>query len=262
MSYWTLNPYTKNDKTRYSVVIQQSPKNSTKPLQVINLPKLPLDDIKLVEAASHINHLSLEQLIHQVMHVRSLHLLLQLKDMLKKHRKDDQSFIVRDSVDQPVILVIPLLGKGERSSLRVYVDLQTGILVPSLYDVEAIELEKMEKEINEKQTSLLTWINTLHSQLLRKCFEHAVQHLSVVYLDNIPLLEEHKDFTGDHQNRIFIRFNRHPYYYLVVHFSTIGTDQQYSLLKTTNQPVNIAKPQSPKPLIVQSVVNLRQTVNI
>uniref|UniRef100_H2ZNS6 Mediator of RNA polymerase II transcription subunit 14 n=1 Tax=Ciona savignyi TaxID=51511 RepID=H2ZNS6_CIOSA len=35
-----------------------------------------------------------------------------------------------------------------------------------------------------------------------------------------------------------------------------------TLLKTTNQPVNIAKPQSPKPLIVQSVVNLRQTVNI
>ncbi|XP_002125720.3 mediator of RNA polymerase II transcription subunit 14-like [Ciona intestinalis] len=254
MSYWSLNA-NKPGKTRYSVTVQQCPTDSTKPLQVIHTPKLPLDDIKLVEAASHINHLSLEQLTHQVMYVRSLHFLLQVKDMLHKHRKKDQSYIVRNSVDQPVILVVPLLNNSARNSLRIYVDLQTGMLVPSLYGVDVSQLENMEKEINENQKNLLTWITTLHYQLLRQLCKNAVQHLPVVYLDMVPVLEK-SPAVKDDAGRIYIRLNHHPSYYLIVEFHIAGeTNNKYKLMKTSS-PTGFQKLQNPRGLEIDSVVDL------
>nr|CAB3263726.1 mediator of RNA polymerase II transcription subunit 14-like [Phallusia mammillata] len=244
LSYWRVNPYKKQTKP-FSIVIRQSATKPSNPLQVIHIPKVPLDDVSLVESASTINHLSLELLINQSICIRSYHILIQLKEMLHKHIRNDPSYFAGKSNGQSSVLLIPLLEPyKEKDCLSIHVDPQTGAFIPSLDKAEQSLLDKIEKEINENQLSILTWISTLRCMALKDRCRNFVQHLPVVCLDRLPFANNQTHPISEFgENHMYIKIARYPMYYIVVvmvfdvNRPTRFTNKYYLLQTSTTPPV-------------------------
>ncbi|MFT7799734.1 mediator of RNA polymerase II transcription subunit 14-like [Arapaima gigas] len=200
--------------------------DGSKPLQITHEPPLPACDLKLMERAMKIDHLSVEKLLIDSVHARAHQKLLELKAILKGQNLSDNSFIE----SALPTLVIPILEPCGRSEcLHIFVDLHSGMFQPMLYGIDQSMLDDIEKSINDDMKHIISWLQQLKFWLGMQRCRQSVKHLPTVCSDTLHLANSHpaENLSKHH---LFIKLTRLPQYYIVVEMfdsSNCPTELEY-----------------------------------
>lgn len=217
-----------------TISIHQKKTDNSCILEVSHKPSLILENVELVEKASTIKDLSLERLLGDTILVRSYHKLHKVWQILKKHSKNDSSYIKKDHS----CLVIPIT-KSFRSCGNLYlaVDPQTGSYVCASTNISHDSLEELERAVNNSIMQLVSWLPKLRLILATEHCRATLQNLPASVVQRLPLSN-----TATHavsklgQNVIYLKLSRFDSFYIIIQVLDDGQDElmmsyKYHLLR-------------------------------
>lgn len=217
-----------------SIAIQQKQTDDAWYLDVSHKPPLLLQNIALVEKASMIKDLSIERLLSDTVQVRSFHKLYELKQLIVRHMKRDDSYI---SDDQSCLVITLLEPCQSDENLFISIDPQTGIYVPVLNGAEESTLMEVEKAVNEVPLNLLIWIPKFRTKLAKERCKMTVQNLPATCSENLSLSNsEIHPINSLSKEVVYMRLTNFVDYYIVVELieNTVNPTKirfRYHLLK-------------------------------
>lgn len=239
LQYW--RDQASKEKQTYQLNIHLDSSNPGKPLRVAHAPSLSPRDAAWADQAIKSEHLSVEKLLVQTIHIRAKQRLADLRDRLRSAVVGHADCVISGS---PAILQVPLLQPCMQSeNLLITVDTHTGYFLAVVPQYEPPMIEDVQEALNKDSGKLDSLLTDLRFWMTIKRCEKTVQHLPVVASIHLALVvPPGHPASRLGQHTLYIKLCKHHNCYVVVELSQSPSDpkeitQTYYLM--TVQPQSL-----------------------
>uniref|UniRef100_T1J569 Mediator of RNA polymerase II transcription subunit 14 n=1 Tax=Strigamia maritima TaxID=126957 RepID=T1J569_STRMM len=241
--YWSnlLNRYELPD-IGYKLTLQIHSYDSSKPLQIIHVPRLGSKECQQADHAFKSDQLSIEKLLVHTIYIRTKQRLHELKEEIKPKLGSVEFNIV----GSPAVLHIPILQPCLRSEqLLVSIDTHKGIFLAHVPQYEPPMIQEIQQTLNGDKSKLEALIMELRYWIvLRRC-EKTLQYLPVITTESLPLVDSGEltvSLSQMSKHKLFIKLCRHSNCYVIVELKEASKNPyevhlEYHLLVTKLVPL-------------------------